>query len=960
MTRVNEALEAWCRKLEAHFSALARDRREAGLPVFAIEHGLDDAELSDISALLHQRLDSGEPLGVHWLLWVVYAAELGYKYDGEEYWPSFEQRTPHWRRDMHRREQLRQWFIKFHKTYEGVRPTGPWATQFSIIAWPITHAVLPKDLQTQLARILYEQRYFVAEFIDETPIQVGRLIAASAYDASSRLRIFLEQEELAGRIVLALLGSSEQQATGSILKSALQRIVSDLEEARDAREWLREARSAVAGVKVRLGAKAGPQSGNGTDGVHFGTAAERVESKSIQPRLVLIREALDSWNAVLELPSFIGVASLNAHYATFLRKNRCMVAGTGSTWNPKGWLLYGTQKRKLISWPDPSKPVVRFEDSDAAVVNLLQADCRISEGPIWLFRINKDGTASEAIGRQVRVDHDYVLLHKTPVEQHPYLRPNHLSCDGIMASVLSIPRDAPDEALRGLAKVGLRLTRALRIWPAGLPPARWDGEGRAEWLLGDNVCIGLSHEGLCEGFSVRFDGHKEPTIVAELANQPTFLNLGRLSVGTHTLGVTATYHNLGAQIGLHRTDAEATLTILVRPPHRWVPGTSSHVGLIVSTEPYEPTLDALLGGQVRVSILGPEGRTVKCGLEFLDAADKILAFEPLGTIRIPMAPGDWRNIVDERGRNETDPSHYLRASAGRLVIDGEDLGCTRVRLSHSVVPIRWLAQSGQGIVLRLVDDTAHEDPIKVEVASFRNPTSPTELVLKDSSNLISPSGLGGLYLAIAGSHRVGVVVSVPRRVHGLQELADRPDLVFSLRDGAAVESLLKWIRDWSRARIVGPLAAQRRAIAVRGMEDQLFATVCRAEWIRAERRYREDGPLVPNAHEWLENVVDSSVSFALSLSRAKGEVLSESIDTSAKSLLAHAVRYRICSSRDHTLCEAALRLAAAPAHFSDWAGPRIAEMLDELSRRQPLVRGARMLILVAGDDERRKLDGWFL
>ena len=957
MNQVDAALDEWKLKLEAHFSALALNRRDAGLPVFAIEHGLDSAELSNIAALLHQQLIRGEALGVHWLLWVVYASELGYDYDGEEYWPSFEQRTPHWRLDMHRRGQLRQWFLQFHKTYEGVRPTGPWATQFSIIAWPITHAVLPKDLQVQLARVLYEQRYFVAEFIDETPMQVGHLIAASAYDASSRLRIFLEQEELAGRIVLALLGSSEQQTPGSILKATLQRIVSDLEETRDAKGWLREARSTVAGVKIRLGARTGPKSENGTDGVRFVTAAERVECKGIRPRLVLIREALDSWNAAIELPSFAGVASLNAHYATFLRKTRCIVAGTGSTWNPRSWLLYGTQLKRLISWPDPSKPVVTFEDSDAAVLHLLQADCRISEGPIWLFRINKDGTASEVIGQQIRVDQDYVLLHKDPVAQHPYLRPSHVSCEGIVADVLSVPSDAPEQALHALAKLNVRLARALRIWPAGLPAARWDGEGSAEWLSGERVCIGLSHEGACEGFSVRINGHEESKVIAEPTKEPTFLNLGRLSDGTHTLSVTATYRNPGTQIRSRRVDGEATLAILIRPPHRWIPGTSSHTGLIVSTNPYEPTLDALLEGRVSVSIIGPEGRNVRCGLEFLDAADKVLAVEPLGSIRIPMVPTDWENVINERARRETDPSHYLSASAGRLVIDADDLGCTRVRLSHSVVPIRWLAQSGRSIALRLVDDTAHEDPIRVSVASFRNPTLPTELVVQDLAELILPSGHGGLYLAIAGNHRAGVVVSVPRKVRGLQDLADRPELAFSLRDSAAVESLLKWIRDWYKARVVGPLAAQQRAIVLRGMEDQLFATVCRGDWIRAERRYREEGAMVANAYACLENVVDNPVSFALSLTRARGEVLSESIDAGTQSLLEHAIRYRICA--DRTLCEAALRLAAAPAHFADWAGSRIAMLLNELSHHQPLVRGARMLTLAARDEEKRNLDGWF-
>src|SRR5438067_584345 len=73
-------------------------------------------------------------------------------------------------------------------------------------AWPITHAILPRYLQLQFAKALYDARLQFARLQNPSPAAAGKLLASYAWDASSRFQEFLEQQELAGRIVLALLG----------------------------------------------------------------------------------------------------------------------------------------------------------------------------------------------------------------------------------------------------------------------------------------------------------------------------------------------------------------------------------------------------------------------------------------------------------------------------------------------------------------------------------------------------------------------------------------------------------------------------------------------------------------------------------------------------------------------------------------------------------------------------------
>ena len=119
-------------RMDAHFRSLVTARKHSGFPIFALEHGLNPAELDHVKALLRARHRARLPLAHHWLLWVVYASEAGYAYVGDEYWPSFEEQTPNWQ--FHDRGKIKPWFKKFQKSFNGVVPSGPWAEQFSIIA----------------------------------------------------------------------------------------------------------------------------------------------------------------------------------------------------------------------------------------------------------------------------------------------------------------------------------------------------------------------------------------------------------------------------------------------------------------------------------------------------------------------------------------------------------------------------------------------------------------------------------------------------------------------------------------------------------------------------------------------------------------------------------------------------------------------------------------------------------
>ena len=133
--------------------------------------------------------------------------------------PRLSSKTPCW--DGKKRYQVKQLFNKFQRTYKGVVPTGRWADHFSIISRPIRHAILPKYLQLHFARTLYYQRHRLISLTTLDAGDIGRRLAENAHYAPTRFQEFLQQEELTGRIVLALLEGKRSKAANRFTRRPL-------------------------------------------------------------------------------------------------------------------------------------------------------------------------------------------------------------------------------------------------------------------------------------------------------------------------------------------------------------------------------------------------------------------------------------------------------------------------------------------------------------------------------------------------------------------------------------------------------------------------------------------------------------------------------------------------------------------------------------------------------------------
>lgn len=936
MNASDQALVQMQARLEDHFQRLSDQRRNPGFPVFALEHGLNGTEWNQIRSMLRSR-----PSSRFWLLWVIHAAEVGYNYAGDEYWSSFKEQALAW--DYRDRPKIKTWFCKFAKAYIGVDPSGPWAEHFSIIAWPITHAILPLYLQRQFAKLLYDLRYQLASQAAPSTRSIGRLLAdwGSRADPSKRFQAFLEQEELTGQIALALLGGSSAE-DALIHPPTLERIVADLKKSRDAREWLNDTRHSVSDRFKGIGHGSPPAEGH-PDEITLQNPRVKALGPAIRPSLHLRHVGDGKWSAFLLVKSFRQIAALNADIRCFLSETRCRLNGAPD-FKPGGWLLSGDRIGALRSWPDPASPLVAFypanpvENSlvESVVNDFVESECRLHSGPIWLFRIGTDWIARHIARQIVRPGCRYIVVSETPIPSDVdcFVRCD-LDCESVDAYRLEMPVNVSETLAVRLAKMGLHVARTIRVWPAGLPGRGWDGEGRSEWLTTEEPCFGVAADHSVESLTFRLDDDPE-VIIPTNGDETLFVRLPRLKAGIHKLTVNVRRSPRLESIA-ETPSAEGFVQLVVRAPEPWTPGIASHPGLIVNIDPTHADLDTFWQNRLSLRVNGPEGFAASFCATLQSADGKEILKAQIGNpMNLPITQDAWRKSFDGFLKDESRAWKYLEAESCTLAIRADTLGTCTLRFEHEPKPLRWIARSRDGgIAVRLLDDSGqNESSLKAYRYSMLRPFVRVPIMPQNacSDEIVKPPG--GLFVAINGGHTDAVLVSAAPANSGLMGLGVTPEPLTLKRNVTSLYKFCRHLAKWRNARSAGFLAEIRRQQVLDSAKDAIVAKLCGERWNRAERQYCEHQGL-HSSLESLARLVDRKRPH-LHLSLPDGEE-SQTSDWFAD----EAARVHICS--DRLLSKFAFRLARDPLSVVD--DPNLQTLIEKLIDNPAVLRAARLLTL---------------
>ncbi len=232
-------------RLHLHLKELRDERAQHGGKVYLIEHGLDEPELQTLTRAVKVAFYEHEDSSKFWrrrsLPLLVVATEVGYRYrgTGTDYWPRFTRALGGDVEDDHHR-----WLVELFKRAERITGVSPpdtaWAGHFHLIAWPITHALLPVELHTKLLQAILKHPLALGPKTP-TPELMEPLIDWAERASNPRLAAFLEQREAAAAVVRHFL-EIDGSAWLTLEPSFLERASADLRDNAGAVRELKAAR----------------------------------------------------------------------------------------------------------------------------------------------------------------------------------------------------------------------------------------------------------------------------------------------------------------------------------------------------------------------------------------------------------------------------------------------------------------------------------------------------------------------------------------------------------------------------------------------------------------------------------------------------------------------------------------------------------------------------------------------
>lgn len=933
-------IDDWQKLLEEHYSALRAQRgTDSKLrPLFGLEHGLTDEQFSNLSSSLTAYISKKTSSESHYLVWVAYSSEFGYKYSGHQFWQSFETETTGWSKlgEYNKiRNWIREYFTMFHKEYGGAKPSGEWAKHFGIICWPITHAILPKDLQIKLAHKLYEVRHYLNKDIIDSPEMLGKLIASKSWDTNSRFRNFVKNEQLLGQISASLL-AAEEMKYNFIEPNTLSRIVQDLEREREAREWLKGARTSSKYDIKGLQTSRQQHTLSGINDVS--TARDEIQRLGIEPRLLLrpMNSEKTAWQVYLEILDMSPLLIRFPETQDILTETRCYVEGNNGSPLARGRLLHGTQKIHLSSWPQPSKKLLSFETTNSQLDFLLRTECMLRPGPIWLFKIGSDGLAKELRSKTYRAKNSYIIM----AQDNSLLDLNvaeaiNVECEGINACKLDLPDKLSDDIETELSSIGLFPTRTFEIRPVGLSPISWDGEGYIEWHSSEEQAIQVSADFSFTQLELILDDDKDKSveIYDSDSRDGCFVLIPKLSPGVHKIDV----YNLAGDQTYHL----GSLAILILGKTLGFEHTSP---LSIELDPATPSLEDLWDNKVSIQINGPNSHTVRSDIQLYEEGNENpIGVCNIGSVHLPCSPNNWKSIFYNFRKTFQKFETYNKANLATLRFRSKVLGTIEVSFDRDFTPLRWFVRKE---TLNLIDDTGKEFTPSILYAKFEEPDNFIKL---EYSSQFKFRKSEGIYIAKTSEASSSIIVA--RKELKLDELNFDPVLKERQRNLSSANIIVSIYRTWDSARLTSnPIEEHKQSIVLDKLSSQLFEIICGTKWAALEASEKS---FFAESSEWdglikLSNGIEDGYIQNQLGSELFGDIeflSNANLNQLSQHVLTLLGQLGITQKKDNLewIVEFALRLVEDITETTVWAEDSLSSGLNELMNNPTIARIARFI-----------------
>jgi len=771
------------RRLAERFVELSETRSG---PVYFIEHGLDGDEVEELKQSVGAALQS-HPLDDDWwefhkLTIIVAAAEVGYVYEGHgtDFWPMLEGELSA-RFDGASRQRLRDLYRSAADTFRGaVPPLTTWTEAFHLIAWPITHALVPLEFRRPLAATLANLRSRIEDLDDE---QLYHALRLSAPRGSVRFSTLLDDPGVIVSVARALLGG----ASDDLAPETVRRITEDLAADSIAK------RSVAVARRIQRTAKARPRAARTAEATEW----------TLQGNLRLRRRG-DALSLEASFPPLEG--EIAGRLRRVLRRRRFAPSLWACTARvPSEQILSGLPfALRLSSFPEEGAALLPGIDElgiDADLVTVL-AGLRLELRQRLLFAVSASGEIGrELSGTTISGARKYWLLATGDTFRAPADTPLIGEVGPYRCFELDPTQPNGASALEGL---GYTIRFGISVFFAGDPPHR-HGASVPTFSRGDRRYL-VQRRPHPDGLRVELEGD-EVDIDDELVR----------------VSVAAGRHSLRAVTGGESSEFpfEGTARRVEPPPSScWI-------------EPHSPelTVQSLLSGHLSFvidSFAALEGLKVtvevEAGRRRFGVSSRLA---PLPQVLSSDAE-PFSTLLDDQVRaalhNEPQPAVHLRV--GGIAAGSWDL-------EQRVRPVWWVREPSG---MSLQSEVGALPFGAVPAAAPHLPVSPLDGIDDAGGILLGPSGLDGAEHGPAARFTTICLVPAEQRA-SLRASIQKPRLVrrhTALPRAAGLKDLVEAYLRWSLAESGSLVAELRRRQVVSELDSWIAEICCGGDWVKRE------------------------------------------------------------------------------------------------------------------------------
>jgi hypothetical protein len=845
----NSKLEKYEEMLKTHFTKKRDNNPNSEL--YLLDHPLNESEIIEMEMELKKHWDGHDNSYFETqfkLCYLVSLTELAFEFNGQRFWPEAEKKFSavgypfYWDgySQYKAKPRINEFYLNFQEEFNGVVPLGRWADTYCYMSRPITHAILPRNLQDKLFKFIRDSLESLDSESFETPKKLGEEIQknykARELQENSQFDTLFEHPTLLGTLVFNI---AEKKPT---IPEAVEELV-NLEPRTFERIKERLNDTYRDGIKFRAGKALKKRklmsldgSGDGTertkekqrknrkDGIYFSMNLEKISDR-------------DEWLLNLNLPKIKNHQSLDSD---ILIKSTLEIRDEGIA-EENNSILNG----KSLKFSPSSFPIKYLVENDEPLITLKnQLDYRLTESiekqftPLtmlgsepWLFKQDLSGLKATRVS-SVFLNNKYLFLKRPSqeIELDQFISKTVIETENLELYEINIPKQLSAAEKTILDSNGLSVgSDLIELKPFGLNISPKNNQ-LIRYVRDDHYIFRLDVKETLSYLSLTFyeDDETSEKISEGICKKGIYF----LSVAPSEIEVEHMTCSIFSKT-LENIEYRETIDLEFFETEPWDPGNSHEVAFEVSfrdlekKEYFQPSFEDLIENDFDVEITFPFPDYGEIELTLYDQDGKeIYKIGPIEIKSIRILKDDWDEYIHKE-IELLDQDLLEEVTEAELLVSAKEFNYKKIKFYSLKV---------KELSFRITDD-------QIELNDQREIQFDQKVTIREFSSLGNKTIVdASSHLTQIGQYNVFDNENMTSDSIIFFNNLEYVDIDFQISNELDMASLIESYRSWYSSRAPNPLAREVRRRALLEINSMMIKTMLNDgdSWYQVETKYLKE------------------------------------------------------------------------------------------------------------------------